>query len=277
MRKYIKGKNTLPSVTTITSKIEPFYEREEYNISVIRSSCESVLKNKSNKNKPIDLIIDNIISGYSKLKYLPLDLGSYVHSTINNYIENKVRIDYKNENKEVKGALLGWKDFEKLYKPKHIFSELTVYNNRYAGTIDLISEIKGKVYLIDIKTSNFKDDKCYFSRSHLLQVSMYYNCLKYMIENNISSSEIKQKDTKTERDINISINDKGIEKIKKLVKSPKVALLYLNKNDRRFLFLEYSKKEINACINEVDTFLNYLDVRKSMLEVTKGSRYIKLK
>jgi len=55
------------------------------------------------------------------------------------------------------------------FKPKIVATEMTVFNDKYfyAGTLDLIAEIDGKLYLIDLKTS--KD----IWPSHEIQIASY--------------------------------------------------------------------------------------------------------
>lgn len=51
--------------------------------------------------------------------------------------------------------VLGFKEFWTIYKPKLIASELHIFSNvhMYAGTIDLVVEINGRKWILDIKTS----------------------------------------------------------------------------------------------------------------------------
>lgn len=48
-----------------------------------------------------------------------------------------------------------WEGFVNLWRPRILFSELTVFNRSvgYAGTADLVAEIGGEVFLADYKTS----------------------------------------------------------------------------------------------------------------------------
>lgn len=50
-------------------------------------------------------------------------------------------------------AILSFVDWVKDTKPKFLQREFAVWGNGYAGTVDLLCEIEGKVCLVDLKTS----------------------------------------------------------------------------------------------------------------------------
>ena len=57
---------------------------------------------------------------------------------------------------EVWKMILKFADFRETYKPKLIHSEIHLFSDvhKIAGTCDLVLEIDGKIWLLDIKTSN---------------------------------------------------------------------------------------------------------------------------
>lgn len=88
------------------------------------------------------------------------DLGKYVHSWIEQYVKAKIRgsgwaTNYKDEAKPAIQNFLSW---EKEYKPIYLFSERTVYSEKfdYCGTVDCVCEleVEGIRYrvILDFKT-----------------------------------------------------------------------------------------------------------------------------
>lgn len=107
------------------------------------------------------------------------DKGSKVHEAIERLIDGlKVKMTDKVLNKatgeqdelslEEWECLVSFKSWFDKVTPKVITKESVVFKDSdYAGTIDLVCEIDGKVWLIDFKTS------AYIWPSHKLQVSAY--------------------------------------------------------------------------------------------------------
>ena len=108
------------------------------------------------------------------------DKGSKVHFAITDLLAGKeVAMDGKYLNKtsgkeeeltlEEYECLMSFVDWFKKTKPKVLANELVVFNEEYgyAGTIDLIAEIDGEKYIIDVKTgANIWPE-------HELQISAY--------------------------------------------------------------------------------------------------------
>ena len=82
------------------------------------------------------------------------------------WIESDGRVNY---NTHVWKMILGFVDFWNTYKPKLIMSEEFMYSDehKYCGTLDLLVEIDGETWILDIKTSNSVHE------SHHLQLSAY--------------------------------------------------------------------------------------------------------
>ena len=106
--------------------------------------------------------------------------GSKVHKAIEHIFEGKeVRIDSKFVNPQTEqeeelsleevDAILSFIEWYKQTKPKVICYEINVFSDKYnyAGTIDLVCEINGELWIIDFKTSQ------YIWPSHKIQVSSY--------------------------------------------------------------------------------------------------------
>jgi len=94
------------------------------------------------------------------------DKGSKVHLAIEDMIRGKmVRMEDKYLNKttneeeeltlEEYNCLMGFADWVKERKPKFIKSEFVIFDDSigYAGTVDCLCEIDGKIYIVDFKTS----------------------------------------------------------------------------------------------------------------------------
>lgn len=87
--------------------------------------------------------------------------GKLVHTCIENFLLGK-EVKWINHNEEAEYPLEVWKmvlkfaEFWNTYKPELIASEYHVFSDKYeyAGTIDLVCKLKGKIWLLDIKTSN---------------------------------------------------------------------------------------------------------------------------
>lgn len=106
--------------------------------------------------------------------------GSKVHQAIESIFKGEeVRIDSKFVNPQTEqeeeltleevDAILSFIDWYNEVKPKVICYEINVFSDKYnyAGTIDLVCEINGELWVIDFKTSQ------YIWPSHKIQVSSY--------------------------------------------------------------------------------------------------------
>ena len=100
--------------------------------------------------------------------------GSAVHQLTEDY-DQGVECNLLDENGKPKHSLEEWAmferyvDFSKIHTPEHILIEQTFVNGRlgFAGTLDRICRIDGKVYVLDIKTSNG------IYNSYWLQIAAY--------------------------------------------------------------------------------------------------------
>ena len=103
-----------------------------------------------------------------------LEIGNYTHEWIENYIDTGskgwIGEEHPTSGPSIK-AFLAW---EKKYKPKWIDAERKVYCDKYkyAGTVDAVAKINGRVCVIDFKTSK----KIY--KPYHLQVTAYAQAIK---------------------------------------------------------------------------------------------------
>ena len=119
--------------------------------------------------------------------------GTRVHTWIEHYKDKAPEEELKKGTNEARQAYKNYKAFLKAYKPEMLLEEHTVFYSdvddsgveiRYAGTFDGLYLIKGKVVLLDWKTSGgiYED--------YRLQAEAYYRALvnepsyKEIIENN---------------------------------------------------------------------------------------------
>jgi hypothetical protein len=98
------------------------------------------------------------LGAYKEKSKEAMKIGSEVHNILNLSFLTKVRPSsfYDCLNPQINNCIKAFESFELNYKPKWISSEEIVVNvkQKYAGTLDRIAEIDGKIYCIDFKTSN---------------------------------------------------------------------------------------------------------------------------
>lgn len=105
--------------------------------------------------------------------------GTQVHELVEEYLEGK-EVNFLNQfnnpqhNPDVWMMFLRFVEFWEIYKPKLIETEVHLFSDEYevAGTCDLICEIEGELWLIDVKTSNMMHS------TYELQTSIYGQCYK---------------------------------------------------------------------------------------------------
>ena len=105
--------------------------------------------------------------------------GTQVHELVEEYLEGK-EVSFLNQfnnpqyNPDVWMMFLRFVEFWETHKPKLIETEVHLFSDEYevAGTCDLICEIDGKLWLLDVKTSNMMHS------TYELQTSIYGQCYK---------------------------------------------------------------------------------------------------
>lgn len=133
---YNKKGDEIPSVTTIMKLLNKpeIIKYANFIGLVARKNLDDILK----KSSDIGSLTHYIIERHNKKKIINLKI-------LDEY-------DYSIQ-KAVEKTLKGFKKYLKEYKPESIESEFRIKNEFCGGTIDNISKIKGKVYMIDYKTS----------------------------------------------------------------------------------------------------------------------------
>lgn len=94
------------------------------------------------------------------------NIGTEAHGLIENYIKNQIDDEYSN-NIPFKGFLMWYKGLCKGNTVKPLYSEYSMSNQFFGGTLDLLLQINDRIYLVDFKTSN------YVSEKYFLQLAAY--------------------------------------------------------------------------------------------------------
>ena len=119
------------------------------------------------------------------------DEGTQVHDAIERYLLGE-KITWMDENGYSKYSLDIWKmvlkfhEFWSKYKPTLIESEIHLFSDKYvyAGTCDLVIEMDGKKWLLDIKTSNS------LHTSYDLQLAAYTTCWNETFEEKVTHNGV---------------------------------------------------------------------------------------
>lgn len=106
--------------------------------------------------------------------------GSYVHNAIEDFIQNGNDLDinsvssmYRTEVSYAYGSFMQWWNIISKRNIIIIMQEQKLVCPWFGGTLDLLIEVDGKIYLLDFKTSNHPSYK------YFLQLAAY----KYMLRN----------------------------------------------------------------------------------------------
>ena len=127
----------------------------------------------------------NNLGLYQKKKYKEelqnaANKGTYVHDAIENLLQNNIELDlntvspgYQIEVSCAYGSFKAWWEIICKRKINIISQEQKLVCPWFGGTLDLLIEIDGRVYLLDFKTSN------YSSYKYFLQLAAY----RYVLRN----------------------------------------------------------------------------------------------
>lgn len=104
-----------------------------------------------------DPLLEKARFNFRKVSQKALDIGSEVHNAIEIYLKNK--LNNKHEHKveliteESFWAFEAFLQWETEHDLRPIQLEQTVWGSRWAGTLDMVCELNGKIYVVDFKTS----------------------------------------------------------------------------------------------------------------------------
>ncbi len=142
-------------------------------------ACDYVRKNLPSKFTKEELfaLLEDAKRNFRKVSRDALDIGSAVHHAIEHYLKTG-REPIINNDQVLAGfvAFLEWKDEHQLVPVK---TEHTVYDSEglYAGTLDLLCQLDGKVYVVDFKTTKKpKGNKPYEEWAY--QLAAYSKCVE---------------------------------------------------------------------------------------------------
>jgi hypothetical protein len=148
-----------PSVTTILGDMmaKPFLMQWARNLACdyIKAELEKVM---AEGDSVADALVEIIEGGRKASKAVSdtaLDVGSQVHKLIELHINKEELPTDALANAQVSAAFAAFLEWEAENIDEWGKSEMTVFSNlmRVAGTLDAVAIIKGKLYVIDFKTS----------------------------------------------------------------------------------------------------------------------------
>lgn len=149
----------LPSVTSILSAVTP------KPMLVNWAAKQAALVALENPGMTVEEVV---ASSISLRKTTAIDIGKAVHKFAEDY-NNGVKVDPAQLEPELQQYAQAFLDFMDLHKPRILFTEVTVFNEKYgyAGTVDLIAVLaNGKTAILDWKTG-----KNTYKESHLQQIA----------------------------------------------------------------------------------------------------------
>lgn len=116
---------------------------------------------------------------YKKAVEQAANIGTAVHNTAEDILKNKNLEDYSGfyYNRELNNSIHSFMKWYEQVKDKiEVLSmEVSLYDNAFRGTYDLLAKINNKIYLVDFKTSN------HIGYRYMLQLAAY----RYLIKTNL--------------------------------------------------------------------------------------------
>lgn len=155
------------------------YQYQGYSVPRVTEILSSML------HEDFLMIWANNIGLYKRKKYKDIlqqaaDKGKYVHNAIESYIQNQDELSldtveniYRTEVSYAYGSFKSWWSIICRRNIRIIMQEHELICPWFGGTLDLLIEIDGKIYLLDFKTSNHPSYK------YFLQLAAYRYVLKY--------------------------------------------------------------------------------------------------
>lgn len=155
-------------VSMFLKRVRPGVALDELEIEDIAEAIKTAHRTSSNRAKSI---------------------GTLVHETIEAIVNariNKRPLPGMPTNESAKHAVQAFLDWEKRHKVEYIFSERKIYSKKYgyAGTVDIVAKVDGKLTVLDIKTSKAIYDEMFFQTaaySKALEEELGYKILRNII------------------------------------------------------------------------------------------------
>ena len=183
----------------------------------------------------------NAMGLYQHLKYDDImakatGVGSIVHEAIEDYIQHGRELDYSIVPEEYKhqvynsySAFRSWWSMIQLHNYKILMEEETIICQYYGGTLDLLLEVDGKIYLLDFKTSK------HISYKYFLQLAAYRRALFYERNINIDGCIILQLHKTSKKYTEIMLHMDNLEDAE-----------YMRRCDAMFMSLVYAYHQRQA-------------------------------
>lgn len=117
--------------------------------------------------------------------------GTIVHDLCERYLngEELFFLDLKQQpkyNPEIWKMFLNFVSFWELFKPTLIEAEVHLFSDKLkiAGTCDIVCEINGEIWIIDLKTSNHIND------TYEIQTSLYKECYEECFQKKVAKTGV---------------------------------------------------------------------------------------
>jgi len=169
--KYFLDDKPLTGVTTILSVIaKPFLI--PWASKMATEYIKDNLQDALNGNVSWDSLLEDARKAHAQKRDKAGDIGTLAHKWIENYIRGEINPITD----DIKPMIDNFLEWEKANNPTYLETELRVYSEKYwyAGTLDLMMEIDGEVWLGDIKTGSG------IYPEHFLQCAGYQIALQEM-------------------------------------------------------------------------------------------------
>lgn len=119
------------------------------------------------------------------------DDGTQVHELVESYLNGQV-IKFLNHKEqpvydpEIWKMFLNFVDFWETYKPTLIEAEVHLFSDKLkiAGTCDIVCEINGEIWILDLKTSN------QITQTYEIQTSLYKECYEECYEKKVAKTGV---------------------------------------------------------------------------------------
>lgn len=158
-RTYQIGEEKYVSVTTVLGDYDTGGLMQWTADCAVRYIRENLLEDIYTGWGDEDIDWDKAKHAYKEISKEATDIGTEVHDALESYIKRRLGLEDIDDAIWAKGTALkctdGFLRWEAKNVGEYIASELTVHSDihKYAGTLDCVCKLDGKLYIIDFKTS----------------------------------------------------------------------------------------------------------------------------
>lgn len=152
---YVNGKRTVGVTTVLGTINKPFLLPWAVNqtIGYVMKNLETL---KSGSEADVNAILYGAKGHADAQRDEAADIGTQIHKWVEDYITSGHAPEMPHDERVIRGVMnfMEWVEHAKVQE--WVASEKVVYSKKhnYVGTVDIIAKIGGKLYLIDLKTSN---------------------------------------------------------------------------------------------------------------------------